>query len=88
MGRVGLIPNVVFGDNNQCRSVRSWGKEVFFLSTIFSLRVWRDDNILKRDRILIYFGPSFMKEPVKLTDDVRQRNKRTKGTLIINQTPV
>ena len=30
MGRGGIIPNVVFGDNNQCHSVRSWGKEVFF----------------------------------------------------------
>ena len=51
LGLGGLIPNVVFGDNNQCHFVRSWGKEVLFLSTIFSLRVWRDDNILKRERI-------------------------------------
>lgn len=30
LGLGGLIPNVVFGDNNQCHFVRSLGKEVFF----------------------------------------------------------
>ena len=44
MGLGGLIPNVVVGDNNQCHSVA--GQRGFFSSTIFSLRAWRDDNIL------------------------------------------
>ena len=78
MGLGGLIPNVVVGDNNQCHSVRCWGKEVFFLSTIFSLRVWRDDNILKRERI---FGPCVVKDPVKLTDDIRQRKQKNQGNV-------
>lgn len=70
MGLGGLIPNVVVGDNNQCHSVA--GERGFFSSTIFSLRGWRDDNILERERIL---DSSIVKEPVRLTDDVRQRNQ-------------